>query len=179
MATKKYFISILLLFVTAIAFAQTKQTVTKSSVTFKIKNLGLTVDGTISGFKGDIQFDAAHLETSAIEAFVDANTIDTDNDTRNEHLKSDSYFDAAKYPKITLKSVSFKHKSGSNYTAKFNLTLKDKTNPVDIPFTYTEAGSTASFKGSLKIKRTDFDVGGSSMIMSNDVLINIDVTTSK
>ena len=176
---KKHFLLIALLFIATITFAQVKHTVTKSSVTFKIKHLGVTVDGSFSGFKGDIQFDAAHLDASSIEASVNASTVNTDNNSRDEDLKGDGYFDVEKYPKITLKSVSFKHKGGSNYTGMFNLTIKDKTKQVEVPFTYSETGSTASFKGSFKIKRTDYGVGGSSLIMSSDVVIAIDVTTSK
>ncbi|WP_426669675.1 YceI family protein [Mucilaginibacter sp. McL0603] len=176
---KKHFALILLLSVGTWAFSQSKYTVTKSTITFKIKNLGVNTGGNISGFKGDIQFDPAHLDAGSIEASVETNTINTGNDTRDEHLRSDSYFDVAKYPKITIKSVSLKHKSGDSYTGTFNLTIKDKTNTVDIPFTYTETGNTASFKGTLQIKRSDYDVGGKSMIMSNDVNITIDVEAAK
>lgn len=176
---KKYFASIIILSLSLIAFSQAKHTITKSSISFQIKNLGVNAEGSFSGLKGDIQFDPAHLDVSSIEASVDVHSINTDNDTRDEHLKSDSYFDAAQYPKITIKSVSFKHRSGNSYTGTFNLTIKNKTNKVDLPFTYTETGNTASFKGSLKIKRTDYDIGDKSLIMSNDVDIFIDVATSK
>ncbi|MBS1523591.1 MAG: YceI family protein [Bacteroidetes bacterium] len=156
-----------------------KQTIIKSAVTFQIKNLGINIGGNFSGLKADINFDPAHLETSSIEASVQANTINTDNETRDHHLKSDSYFDADKYPEIKMKSVSFKHNSGNNYTGTFNLTIKDKTNQVQVPFTYTENSNDGEFKGSFKIKRTDYGVGGRSMVMSNDVTISIDVSTSK
>ena len=125
---KKVYPFLILSFFISAAFSQSKsQTVTKSSVVFHIKNLGITVDGTLAGFKGAINFDPANLTTSTIEASVETNTIDTDNGTRNDHLKSDSYFDAVKYPTITIKSVSFKHKSGNNYSGTFNLTIKNVT----------------------------------------------------
>jgi len=176
---KKYFALLLLLSVGTLAFPQSKYTVTKSTITFKIKNLGVHTGGNISGFKGDIQFDPAHLDAGSIEASVETNTINTGNDTRDEHLRSDSYFDVAKYPKITIKSVSLMHKSGDSYTGTFSLTIKDKTNTVDIPFTYTETGNTASFKGTLQIKRSDYGVGDKSMIMANEVNISIDVEATK
>ena len=175
---KKYLFFILLL-LTTIGFAQTKHTLTKSSVTFHIKNLGINTGGSIGGIKADIQFDPAHLDASTISATADVNTINTDNDSRDEHLKSDSYFDVAKYPRITIKSVSLKHRSGSNYTGTFNLTLKDKTNPIQVPFSYVETGNNASFKGSFQIKRTDYGVGGKSLVMSNDVTVTINVETTK
>jgi polyisoprenoid-binding protein YceI len=157
----------------------TKHTVTKSAITFQIKNLGINVGGSFSGLKADIDFDPVRPDSSTIEASIQANTINTDNESRDHHLKSDAFFDVEKYPEIKMKSVSIKHTSGSNYTGTFNLTIKDKTNQVQVPFTYTENGNTANFKGTFKIKRTDYGVGGKSMVMSNDVTVLIDVSTSK
>ena len=175
----KNFLPVVFLFLMNCGFAQVKHTVTTSTITFQIKNLGFNTHGSISGLKGDIQFDPAKPENSSITASVDVNTINTDNDMRDEHLKSDSYFDAAKYPAITLKSTSLKHKGGDSYTGQFNLTIKDKTQTVEIPFTYVATGNNASFKGSFKLKRSDFGIGGSSMVMANDVTVDIDVETSK
>jgi polyisoprenoid-binding protein YceI len=176
---KKCIVLILLLSTTFCSFSQTKHTITKSVITFQIKNLGVNIGGSFSGLKGDIKFDPAHLDASTIATSVDVHTLNTDNDTRDEHLKSDSYFDVAKYPAITIKSTSLKHRSGNNYTGNFNLTIKDKTNPVEIPFTYAETGNNAVFKGTLKIKRTDYGIGAKSMIMSNDVTVSIEVDTTK
>ena len=178
---KKYTAAlVLLLLLSSLVFAQAiKHTIAKSSVTFQIKNLGINVGGSFSGLKADINFDPEHPESGSIEASVQANTVNTDNDTRDNHLKSDAFFDADKYPEIKMKSVSIKHNSGSNYTGIFDLTIKDKTNQVQVPFTYTENSNDGEFKGTFKIKRTDYGVGGRSMVMANDVTISIDVTTSK
>jgi len=175
---KKY-ISVILLFLVNYAVAQVKHTVTKSTISFQIKNLGFNTHGTISGLQGNIQFDPANLGSSSIVASVDVNSINTDNDMRDEHLKSDSFFDATKYPQITIKSVSIKHKSGNDYTGQFSLTIKDKTQQVEIPFTYIASANTASFNGSFKLKRSDFGIGSSSMVLSNDVTVTVDVETSK
>ncbi|SDT54822.1 Polyisoprenoid-binding protein YceI [Mucilaginibacter mallensis] len=175
---KKY-IAIILFFLTNCAFAQVKHTVTKSSITFKIRNMGINTDGNIGGLQASIQFDPANLNSSIIEATADVNTINSDNDLRDEHLKGDSFFDVAKYPKITVKSVSIKQKSGDNYIGQFNITIKARTKSVDVPFTYTVAGANASFKGTMKLKRSDFDLGGGSMVLSDDITIAIDVETSK
>ena len=141
--------------------------------------MGINTDGNIGGLQASIQFDPANLSGSVIEATAEVNTINSDNDLRDEHLKGDSFFDGAKYPKITVKSVSIKHQSGDNYTGQFNVTIKARTKSVDIPFTYTVMGANASFKGTMKLKRSDFDLGGSSMVLSDDITIAIDVETSK
>jgi polyisoprenoid-binding protein YceI len=176
---KRIFAAIILLFLTAGAIAQVKITVTKSKITFQIKNLGIMTGGSIGGLQAIVQFDPAHLNTSLIEATADINTINTDNDTRDTHLKSEEFFDLEHFPKITMKSVSFKHKSGDNYVGLFNLVMKDRTRQFDVPFTYTETGNTGAFKGTLKLDRTDFGVGSKSMILSSDVTVIIEVTVTR
>jgi polyisoprenoid-binding protein YceI len=175
---KKY-LAVIFLFLANCAIAQVKHTVTKATITFKIKNLGINTSGSIGGLQANIQFDPANLGSSIIEATADVNTINTDNDMRDEHIKSDTYFNVAKYPQISMKSAYIKHKSGDNYTGQFNVTIKGKTLPLDVPFTYTINGGNASFTGILKLKRTDFGIGSSSMVMADEVTVNIDVETSK
>ncbi len=175
---KKYFLIITLL-VAGFAYAQIKQAVTKSEVTYEIKNLGINTHGGFSGLHADINFGDKHLATSSIEATIDATSINSDNDLRDKHLKSDDYFDVEKYPKIIMKSVSFKSKGNGNYIGAFNVTIKDKTKPVDVAFTYTESGKTATFKGTFKLNRRDFGVGGSSLTLANEAKVDITVDTTK
>ncbi|QKJ31863.1 YceI family protein [Mucilaginibacter mali] len=161
-----------------LAPAQTKHKVTASTITFKIKNMGINTGGNISGLVADINFSKDRPEASSIEASVDAGTLNTDNDMRDKHIKSEDYFDAAKYPKITMKSTSIKHRSGNNFVGTFNVTIKDKTKSIDVPFTYVVNGNTAEFKGSLKIQRTDFGIGSSGLVLANEATIDIDVQTT-
>lgn len=174
----KKLILLLAIIIASSGFTATKP-VTRWSITFQARNMGITVDGSITGLQADIQFNPADLVTSSIQASVDANTINTDNSSRDEHLKSDDFFDVVHYPKITVKSVSFKHKSGNNYTGKFSLTIKNKTKLVDIPFTCIEKDNLTTFKGSLKINRLDFGIGDSSLILSDQVTINIIAEAAK
>ncbi|GGB16505.1 MULTISPECIES: YceI family protein [Mucilaginibacter] len=173
---KKIYIVVLLIFATTAGFAQT---VSKSDISFKIKNLGFNVGGTFGGLQADIKFKPNDLEGSSIEASVLSNTVNTDNESRDKHLKSEDYFDVIKYPKITLKSVSFKRKSGSNYTGNFNVTIRDKTKLIEVPFTYTESGNTAQLKGNFMILRTDFGIGGKNLILSNEANVSVEAEISK
>lgn len=164
--------------ITSLAFAQVK-TVSRSSITFQIKNFGINTQGAIGGLKADITFNPSDLAASSIEATADVNTLDTDNSSRDEHLKGEGFFDVAHFSKITLKSGSFKHKSGNNYTGQFNLTIKDKTKPVSVPFSYTESASGGVFKGAFKIKRSDYGIGTSTLTLADEVNISVNVETSK
>ena len=159
-------------------FAQTKHSVTKSAITFEIKNMGFKCTGSFGGLQADVLFDKDHLNTSTITASVETKTVNTDDDMRDGHLKKEDYFDAEHFPKITLKSAGFKSIGGDNYTGSFDVTIKGITKRVELPFTYIVSGGTATFKGSFKINRLDFNVGDHSMILSNEATIYLDVTAA-
>ena len=158
------------------AFKITQSSVTHSSISFKIKNLGIYTNGTIGGLQADIHFKPNDPSTSTIVASVDMHTLTTGNSSRDEHLKSEDFFDLDHYPAMKLQSVTIKHNSGNIYTGKFNLTIKDKTRPVEIPFTCVEKGSSQTFNGTFKINRRDYNVGSNSMILSDEVTIIFDTT---
>jgi len=170
---------IIVAFMANTAFAQVKHTLTKSTVTFKIKNMGIGTGGSIGGVQANINFSKDKPELSTIEATAETNTLNTENDARDEHIKSADFFDVAKYPKITIKSNSIKHKSGNNYVGNFNVTIKDKTKAIDIPFTYVVNGNLAEFKGGFKMLRTDFGIGDNGLILANDLTVDIDIETTQ
>ena len=176
---KNYSILVIALLIFTGAWAQVKQTVTKSSVTYEIKNMGIKTNGKFGNVQADINFDKANLAGSSIEASIDVNSIDSDNAMRDNHLKADDYFDAAKYPRITMKSTSFKQKGSNNFVGLFNIVIKGKTKAIEVPFTYTDSANMALFKGSFKINRQDFGVGGKSMVLADDVNVTLAVETSK
>jgi len=178
---KKLILPILITAVATLSFGFTasQTTVTHSAITFAIKNLGINTGGTIGGLIANVKLDPANLASSTIEASVDVNTINTDNTLRDDHLKTDEFFDAAHYPKITLKSVSLKHKSGNNYSGKFNLTIKNKTKLIDVPFTCTDKGNAIVFSGSFKLNRLDFGVGESSFTLSDEVTVTVNAEMEK
>ncbi len=151
-------------------FAQKKLTVTESKIGFVIKNAGFNVNGTFSGFEANIEVDKQG-NPSLIEASVQTNTVNTNNNARDRHLKKDDYFDAEKYPKIEMKAKKFNYigknpKTGEyDYKGTFDLTIKGITKTFEIPFTF----SGTVFKSEFVINRRDFGVGSGSLILANNV----------
>jgi Uncharacterized conserved protein len=146
-----------------------------SSVTFKISNLGFTVPGSFKGLKGTISFDPDNLSQSVFDVTIDANTVNTDNNMRDEHLRGESYFDVNKYPVIRLTStkISATNKKGA-YLFNGKLTIKNTTKEISFPFTSEVSGTGYLFKGSFKMNRRDYNVGGFSIISNElDVFINV------
>jgi len=176
---KNIYLAFAFILLASTAHAQTLHSLTKSAVTFEIKNLGIKTGGSIGGLKADIKFDPADLNKSKIEASIDATSINTDNTLRDEHLRGDNYFNTAVYPKILMTSTGFKSKGGNSFIGLFDITIKNKTKPVTVPFTYSATGNAATFKGNFKINRRDFGVGGNSMTLGDEVTILLTVETVK
>jgi polyisoprenoid-binding protein YceI len=177
--------TLIIIFLNLLFFNMLAQTewklATGSSVTFVIKNAGIKVDGKLEGLQATINFDSQNLTTSSIEASVETQTINTDNKSRDGHLRKEDYFDVAKFPKMTIKSMSFTKdgNNGNSYKGKFKLTIKGVTKDVEIPFSYTENGNAATFKGSFTINRLDYKVGGNSWVMADNVIISLNILATK
>lgn len=176
---KKFFFALIFL-LPAFGMAQTKYNVTSSSVTYIVKNLGINTGGGFGALQAaNIVFDKQHLDASGIQATVDVKKLDSGIDSRDEHMKGADFFDVEHYPTITIKSVSFKQKGGNKFVGMFDLTLKSTTKRIEIPFTLTENGNSAVFQGSFKINRTDYGVGGSTLTLSNDVTVAVNIQAAK
>ncbi len=114
-----------------------------------------------------------------LSASVDVGTIETGIAMRNNHLKKTEYFDVATYPRISLRSVRMTRNNGSNYEGTFALTIKGTTRTVSIPFTFLEEGGKGTFTGQFNLNRLDYKVGGKSLLMSNDVTLQINVQVAR
>lgn len=157
------------------AKAQFKHLDNGSTLGFKISNFGFDVKGSFMGLKGGINFDQHNIPAAIFDVTVEVNTVDTDNNMRDEHLRDASYFDAKNYP--TIHFVSFKIASAGRenaFIAFGKLTIKGKSKDINIPFTATPVTDGYQFKGSFKINRKDFGVGGTSTISNElDVYLNV------
>jgi polyisoprenoid-binding protein YceI len=150
-----------------------------SSLQFKIQNLGFDVNGSFSGIEGTINFDAQNPTASSFDVSVDANTVNTSNGLRDSHLKETRYFDVKNHPAIHFVStrVTAANKPGS-FTVLGKLSIKEKSQEITFPFTANQTNNDYLFKGSFKIKRKDFGIGGTSTI-SNDVEISLTVLAKR
>jgi polyisoprenoid-binding protein YceI len=138
-----------------------------------------TVNGSFSGLEAVIQFDPNNLAGSSIRASIDAKTVNSGIGMRNHHLQSEEqYLNTGKYPRITYKSGKIE-KTGAGYKASGELTIKDVTKPVEIPFTFTPSGNAGVFKGSFTFKREDFNIGKSGGSIGDMITITLEVPVKK
>ncbi len=163
----RFFKVILLVVVTSLCQAQNN-----SSIDFVIKNLGVNVDGHFNTFSITVNFDSENrLEN--ITGIIDANSIETGIDSRDEHLLEEDYFDTASHKYISLRSNTISKKSDSEYSIEADLTIKGKTKQITIPLTVQNVGNNYKITSSFEINRRDFDVGGGSFVMSKTVKIKV------
>jgi polyisoprenoid-binding protein YceI len=174
---KKILLLALMICTIKYSHAQYKPVEEGSALKFTIKNLGFGVDGTFGGFDGTINFDPQSLDKSSFDVTVNASTVNTANSLRDEHLQAESYFDVKNNPRIRLHSTRIIAKNGA-YTFTGDLTIKGKTHSITFPFTATTITDGFLFKGSFKIKRKDFGVGGTSTI-ADELEVNLSVTAKK
>lgn len=158
-----------------------------SSANFSVRHMGIsTVRGRFTDVSGTILFDAAAPEKGSVTAVIKSASINTDNATRDKHLNTPDFFDTAKYPEIKFQSASIRHESGDKYVAVGNLTIKDVTRQVEIPFTLAvgkgmKGEPRLGVEGSLSINRFDYHVSydPTGMGVSKEVKIDLSVEAGK
>lgn len=153
-----------------------------SKLGFVITHLLITdVEGSFKNFQSTITSSKPDFSDAVIELTADVNSVNTDNDKRDEHLKGADFFDAAKFPKLTFKSTAVKKVSGNKYKVSGNLTFHGVTKPITLDAVLRGVTTnpmskkpTAGFKVSGTIKRADFGFGtkyGNAML-SDEVTLN-------
>ena len=151
----------------------------RTTVLFKIKNLGLTVDG---GFKTSViktNLDTKDLSNSYINATITVNSIFTGIEARDKHLLETDYFDALNHEKIILKSSKLKKDTNGNITLFAKLSVKGIIEEMEIPLEVFEDSSTLVLKASMMVNRKNFSVGGRSILLSNNVKIQVEYSATK
>lgn len=163
---------------------------THSELSFKIRHLFSKTGGEFEKWSGTLQFDPENLSKGSVELTIDAATINTDNDKRDQHLRSDDFFDVDQYPEITFTSTRIAEE-GDQWMLYGDLSMHGVTQEVAIPFEFHGAGpdpwggTRAGFSGELTLDRKDYgiewnqalDQGG--MVLGNDVHIDIEIEAAK
>lgn len=176
----KVLCTILLMLITnRTVYTQKSVAVDSVKIDFTIRNAGFNVHGTMGGGKAQIEFDPAHPAAAKISGSADPNTISTGNATRDRHLKRSDYFDVQNFPEIKIASQRVQQTEPGKYTGTFLLTIKNTSKSITMPFTYSQEGNKCVFKAEMQIDRLDFKVGESSIILSDNVKINVEITGTR
>ncbi|MBI1939445.1 MAG: YceI family protein [Ignavibacteriales bacterium] len=188
----KLFVLFLLLAVPAAA--QTKWAFDKvhSKVEFSVSHLVISeVSGSFKNFEGSVEASKDDFSDAKIDFTVDINSINTDNENRDGHLKSDDFFNAEKFPKMIFKGKSLKKAGKNKYKLTGDLTIRDITKSITLDVVYNGTvkdpwGNTkAGFKVKGSLNRFDYglkwntlmETGGA--VVGKEVEIKVDLELQK
>lgn len=193
----KFILSLLLLFIVGggVLSAQSTtwiQDASHSNVGFAIKHMVVaTVRGNFKDYKVTVLSDKEDFSDAKIDVVINTSSINTENSDRDNHLRSDDFFNAEKYPTMVFKGRSLKKVSGNKYKLTGDLTIRDVTKTVTLdvefggkvkdPWGNTKTGFTISgdinrFDYGLKWNKA-IEAGG--LVVSEDVRIVCDVELVK
>jgi polyisoprenoid-binding protein YceI len=153
-----------------------------SEVTFKVKHLVIsTVSGQFKQFSSAVTTDGDDFTSAQIKFEIDANSIDTGMEMRDNHLRGDDFFNAEVYPTLQFVSTGVRSLGGSDYAIDGHLTIRDVTKPVTLkaefggiavdPYGQTKAG----FEVEGKINRHEFNLTWNAVTEAGGAVVSDEV----
>jgi polyisoprenoid-binding protein YceI len=140
------------------------------------------VRGAFNEFTGTATIDGDHPENSHVEVSVQVASIDTRNAMRDEHLRTNDFFDAASHPTITFRSTEITPAGDNDYEVTGELTIKGVTKTITLPLEFAGAAKDPfgneriGFEGSVVINRGDFGVTYNAALETGGVLVSDKIT---
>jgi polyisoprenoid-binding protein YceI len=173
--------------------ASIKWTIDRShtNVTFSIRHFFTPVVGKFTAYTIDLNFNPNDLANSNVVVDMDVNSVNTNNERRDSHLKNPDFFNADVFPKMTFSSTSITKTGENQFLMRGNLTIKDVTKQVEIPFTLLgvadhpsrENTEVAGLEGSFKLKRLDYGVGTgdwvSTAVVADELTVDLFLSVNR
>ncbi|TVR12769.1 MAG: polyisoprenoid-binding protein [Balneolaceae bacterium] len=172
-ATIALFLSFLLSFNAAFATdndeAATAWEIDKShsAINFTINHFFTPVDGSFDDYEAEVHFDPENLEASRIDVTIPVESVNTRNERRDNHLKSDDFFNTSEWPSMRFVSHSIESRGDNQFVAIGELTIRDITREFELPFELLgvmehpmrENTLVAGMVAEAQLMRSDFGVG--------------------
>src|SRR3954447_19028185 len=136
-----------------------------------------TVRGSFKEFTGTAHVDTANPADSKVEVSIVANSIDTGQQQRDDHLRSGDFFESEQYPDITFTSTEVQ-RDGADWTITGDLTIKGVTKPITVPFEFSGSakdpfGNTrVGFEGAATLLRKDWGLSWNAALETGGVLVS-------
>ncbi len=158
-----------------------------SAAQFSVRHMGIsTVRGAFTKLSGTVEYDPSDVSKAVIDVTIDAASVDTRVEMRDNDLRGDHYFDTAKYPTITFKSTKVESAGAGKLKATGDLTMHGVTKsvvlnieglsePVKDPKGNLHLGASAS----TSVDRTQFGMTTGTAMVGSDISITIDAELVK
>jgi len=157
---------------------------------FSVRHLVINnIRGRFTDYAGSISYDEQDITRSSVEITIKAQSVNTDVQPRDEHLRTSEFFDVAKFPDITFKSTRVE-KRGSGFAAIGIFTMHGVAKEITIPFKINgksnfQGGTHLGVEGTVVIDRRDFGMSWSAtldnggLVVGNDVTIELNIEAVK
>ena len=181
---KKYFCYLFILMMSGLQVNAQEFVIDKGHtfVQFSVNRFAtVDVQGRFNDFSGTITYDEESEMITAADFSIDVGSIDTGHDVRDDHLKGQIWLDAEKYPTIAFSATEIE-KTDKGYLATGELTIKGKSNVVELPFTMSgpfvdpTKMTTIGISTGITIDRQDYGVTFSRLMDNGKLFIGNDVT---
>jgi polyisoprenoid-binding protein YceI len=152
-----------------------------SQVGFSIRHFFSKVPGNFGKFQGAIVYDPQKPEVSSVKVEIDASSINTQNEKRDNHLRSEDFFDVAKFPTLTFVSTKVAASGDNKLKVDGNLTMHGVTKPVTLFVTFLGAGPTmngeqrSGFEAITTLNRKDFGILWNKTLDQGGTMLGDDV----
>lgn len=120
---------------------------------------GSEVDGAFTGFDARIQFDPEMLDTSRFLVVVDLEFIVTEDGEHADALRGFDFFEIDVFPEARFEAAEFRHVGGNRFEGIGELTIRDRTHPLALPFAFDAHDAGATLSGGVVISRLEYGVG--------------------
>lgn len=152
-------------------------------VGFSVKHILGMVPGQFKDYDGTFSFDEKKPTSSKIAVTIQAASISTDNDMRDNHLKTAEFFDVEKFPVLTFLSKKVSPAGENKYKVEGALTIHGVSKPVTLDVEYmgsdTMMGAKiVGFSATTHIDRRDFGLTWTKVLKSGNLMVGNDVTIS-
>jgi polyisoprenoid-binding protein YceI len=140
------------------------------------------VRGTFNDFRGTIRIDGENPSSSSAEVTIEARSIDTRNEDRDGHLRSNDFFDMEHHPQISFVTTAIEQLDDTRYEVTGELTIKGTTRSVTLDVEYHGTATDPfgneriGFEGSTTVNRKDFGVSWNAALDSGGVMVGEKVT---
>jgi polyisoprenoid-binding protein YceI len=155
---------------------------THSIAEFSVKHLVVTtVKGRFRDVEATLYIDEENIANSSVTASIDVASVDTNQPDRDAHLRSDDFFNAEEYPKITFRSTRVEKTKDDNYLVHGDLTIRDVTRPVALDAEFEGeivdpwGNRRAAFTATTQISRKEFNVRWNQALETGGAVVSDNV----
>jgi polyisoprenoid-binding protein YceI len=140
------------------------------------------VRGAFNDFAGTAVLDGSDPAKSSVSVTIKVASIDTRNEQRDGHLRTNDFLDVENYPEIKFVSTAIEHEGGNDFSVTGDLTIKDVTKSITFPLEFQGAAKDPfgndriGFEGSVVVNRKDWGITWNAALETGGVLVSEKVT---